>query len=623
MANQYAWMVLILIWTNSMPTKCQFGGENILLSFGRFLQDGEIQMSNEPQDKSRILKKYDFIIVGAGTAGCTLASRLTEVPEWKVLLIEAGGHENFVMDIPLLANYLQFTEANWKYKTAPSNNSCLAMDKRQCNWPRGKVMGGSSVLNYMIYTRGNRRDFDLWRDLGNPGWGWDDVLPYFKKIERYGIPEFNDPKYHSESGYLDVQYAAYRTRIAEAWVKGGQEVGHKYADHNGATQTGVSYLQLSLSNGTRHSSNRAYLMPVKNRKNLHVIKHTMVTKLLMDGKKVIGVEILRSNKKFEIFAKKEVIVSAGAINSPQLLMLSGIGPKKHLEEMNIPVVQDLKVGYNLMDHIAAGGLTFTVNRDITFLSSFDVFTHPNKIFQWMNTRVGPLSVPGGCEAVAFIDLMNKKSKDGWADMELLFVGGGINSDPLLRRNFGIADDLYNTVFGPLGLRPTYMVLPMLMRPRSKGRIKLKSNNPRVYPVINPNYYAYQEDVDTMVAGMKEAIKIAETPAMKAIGTKLYDRPIPACAQYGFGSDKYWECHAKHFTFTIYHASGTCKMGPRSDPTAVIDSRLRVHGIQGVRVADVSIMPEITSGHPNSPVYMIAEKAADMIKEDWGIPIKTV
>lgn len=584
-----------------------------------FVQDGTNQLDNEPSDRARLLSEYDFIIIGAGTAGCTLANRLTEVPEWKVLLVEAGINENFVMDIPLLANYLQFSSANWKYKTKPSNRYCAGFVNGQCNWPRGKVMGGSSVLNYMIYTRGAKQDYVNWEAMGNDGWGWDDVLPYFKKIENYNIPDFDNPDYHGHEGYLNVEYSPYRTEKGKAWVSGAQELGFKYGDHNGAEYSGVSFLQLSMKNGTRHSSSRAYLHPIHKRNNLHVSKGSMVTKLVFDetNTKVIGVEFEKKMKKYKILAKKEVILSAGAINSPQLLMLSGVGPRDHLKSMRIPVVKDLKVGYNLMDHIAAGGLQFLVLDQKTSISTAYIMTHLNMIFEWMSTHKGPLSVPGGCEALVFMDLKDKFNKTGWPNMELLFISGGLNADPTLPNNFGFDEQIYRRTYGPLGSNDAFMVFPMLMRPKSKGRVMLQSRNPKTHPTLIPNYFDYPEDLQDIVEGMKVAIEISKQISMQKIGATLYDVPIQECLTHGtFGSDAYFACQARMFTFTIYHQSGTCKMGQAGDPTTVVDSRLKVHGIDNLRVIDASIMPEIVSSHTNSPVYMIAEKGADMIKQDW-------
>nr|ATJ44528.1 alcohol oxidase 1 [Helicoverpa assulta] len=608
------WVIFALL----LPTDTQI--LNPVSSFMNFLNEGTRQLDNEPPDHSNMLTEYDFIIVGAGTAGCVLANRLTEIPEWKVLLIEAGANENYVMDIPIVANYLQFTSANWAYKTMPSSKYCAGFENQQCNWPRGKVVGGSSVLNYMIYTRGAKPDYDSWEAMGNEGWGWDDVLPYFKKIENFNIPAFDDEKYHGYSGHLNVEHAPFRTSKGKAWVKAAQEMGFKYGDHNGASPAGVSFLQLSMKNGTRHSASRAYLHPVSSRNNLHVSKNSMVTKLIFDDSntKVIGVEFEKNNKKFKVLAKKEIILSAGAINSPQLLMLSGIGPKNHLESMRINVVKDLPVGYNLMDHIAAGGLQFVVRQQNLTLSTEYILNHLDLVFKWMRSHKGPLSIPGGCEALVFLNLKDKFNTTAWPDMELLFITGGLNSDPLLPRNFGFDNQIYSDTYGPLGKSDAFMVFPMLMRPKSKGRVMLRNKNPKAHPALYPNYFEYPEDLQKIVEGIKLSVEIARQPAMKKIGAKLYDVPIEDCLKHGpFGSDAYFACQAQMFTFTIYHQSGTCKMGMESDPSAVVSPRLKVHGIDGIRVIDASVMPEIVSSHTNAPVYMIAEKGADMIKSDWG------
>lgn len=524
------------------------------------------------------------------------------------------------MDLPIVANYLQFTDSNWKYKTMPSNRYCMGMDNAQCNYPRGKVMGGSSVLNYMIYTRGNRRDYDNWARMGNRGWSFSEVLPYFKKVENFTVPIPFDPNYHSKSGYLTLSYAPYKTPIADAIVESGVQMGLRNVDYNGPTQTGVSRLQVTLKDGVRHSSSRAYLHPVGKRPNLHVKKLGMVRKVLIDPvtKRAYGVEIESRGRIIGVRAKKEVILSAGAINSPQLLMLSGVGPKKHLSRNNITAIQNLKVGYNLMDHIAVGGLTFLI--DYPFSIRTEKMLQSEPLTQYLNKHEGPLSVPGGCEVLIFQDLKDPTNPDGYPDMELLYEAGSIVSDPLLRKDFGITDEIYNAVYKPIENAESFMVFPMLMRPKSKGRVMLKSGSYKDKPLIFPNYFAYKEDMDTIIEGLKLALNVSKQPALVALGTRLHDIPIPSCAKYGFGTDSYWECMARHFTFTIYHQSGTCKMGPANDKTAVVDPRLRVYGIKGLRVIDASVMPEIPAAHTNAPTFMIAEKGADMIKEDWGVRV---
>ncbi|KAJ3620549.1 hypothetical protein MTP99_004488 [Tenebrio molitor] len=591
--------------------------QSVLEGIINLLQEGGAQTILEPEDARVLLPEYDFIVVGAGTAGCVLANRLSENPDWNVLLIEAGRSENYLMDMPILANYLQFTDSNWKYKTAPSGRFCMGMDNQQCNWPRGKVIGGSSVLNYMIYTRGNRRDYDHWAALGNEGWSFKDVLPYFRKVENFSVPDAPDPSYHNKEGYLQVSYSPFKTKIADAIIDASIENGINYVDYNGPIQVGVSRLQVTMRDGVRESSSRAYLHPIGSRPNLHVKKEAMVNKILIDPKtkQTVGVEFIRDRRKYTIRAKKEVIVSAGAINSPQLLMLSGIGPKKHLTQKGIPVLSNLKVGYNLMDHIALGGLTFIIDQPYS-LNTEKMITTEN-MRQYLNYHKGPLSVPGGCEVLVFHDLKNPTDPDGYPDIELLFQGGSIVSDPLLRKDFGITDDIYEAVYRPIENFESFMVFPMLMRPKSKGRIMLKDSNYRSKPYIFPNYFAFEEDMDTIMGGVHLILNITKQPALQKLGTRLHTIPIPQCQRYGFGSDDYFKCMARHFTFTIYHQSGTCKMGPPTDKKAVVDPRLRVYGIKGLRVIDASIMPEVPAAHTNAPTFMIAEKGADMIKQDWS------
>ncbi|XP_063238219.1 glucose dehydrogenase [FAD, quinone]-like [Bacillus rossius redtenbacheri] len=584
----------------------------------KILQEGGTHLYNEPPDEANIYSEYDFIVVGAGSAGCVVANRLTEVPDWTVLLIEAGREENYVMDVPILANYLQFSDANWKYKTEPSDTACLGHTNRQCNWPRGKVMGGSSVLNYMIYTRGNWRDYDNWLEMGNEGWGYKDVLPYFMKSEDNNVEEMEmDNEYHSKGGYLSVSNIPYRTALADRFIEAGLETGSRIIDYNGQNQTGFSYLQVSMKNGTRWSGSRAFLHPIRDRKNLHVKKYSLVTRILIDPRTKVayGVEFVNKQYTYRVMAKREVIISAGTINSPQLLMLSGIGPQEHLRSHKIPVIKDLKVGYNLMDHIAFGGLLFTCN--VSSLRTVDLLFSPEYYRKYFSYHRGPFSIPGGCEAMALYDLQNPNVTDGYPDTELLFQSGSIVSDPTLIKNFGIDEALYNLVYKEIENENTWMVLPMLLLPKSKGRITLKDRNPKHKPLIHHNYYTVQDDLDTMVAAIKKTIELSKTKAMQKIGSRLYDKKLPGCTELSFGSDEYWRCAARQLTFTIYHYTGTCKMGPASDSNSVVDPRLRVHGIKSLRVIDASIMPMIPNCHTNAPTYMIAEKGSDMIKEDWS------
>ncbi|KYQ55060.1 Glucose dehydrogenase [acceptor] [Trachymyrmex zeteki] len=596
-----------------------------ILDFGigtlNFLQQGQRYMNQKiPDMVPQFGAAYDFVVIGAGTAGATIAARLSEIHQVEVLLIEAGSTENFLMDIPLFGYMLQLSnDINWKYQTKSSNKYCLGMNDNRCNWPGGKVMGGSSVLNYMIATRGGAEDYDRWAKMGNEGWAYKNVLKYFKKLETIDIPELqSDTIYHGTKGPLHISYPLYHTPLAEAFLKAGKELGYPLLDYNGKNTIGFSYVQATMINGTRMSSNRAYLHPARNRRNLHVTHESRVKKILIDRhtNRAIGVEFIKHRRIISVFASKEVILCAGAVGSPQLLMLSGIGPAKHLSELGINIVRDLPVGENLMDHVAFGGLTWTVDEPVSIrIADMINPTHPF-MRDFLMSQSGPITIPGGCEALAFIDTKHSTELHGLPDIELLFTGSGLKGDMILPIIMGLNNRMhqiwnkYTSTYG-------WTILPMLLKPKSRGRIRLLANNINVKPEIVPNYFDNPEDVKTMIDGIKAAISIGQTKAMKMFGSQLLNDTFPGCENYEYDSYDYWECAMRTATLTIYHYTGTCKMGPKGDPTAVVDPRLKVIGIQGLRVADGSIMPEIISAHTNIPIYMIAEKLADMVKEDWG------
>ncbi|PSN46845.1 Glucose dehydrogenase [FAD, quinone] [Blattella germanica] len=574
----------------------------------------------EPPDEAKTLPEYDFIVVGAGTAGCAVANRLTEIPEWQVLLLEAGGEENYIMDIPINAIRNQFSGINWNYRSVPSDVACLGLTNNQCVYPRGKVMGGSSVLNYMVHTRGNRRDFDEWEKLGNTGWGYDDILPYFLKSENLEIPELaKDKTYHSTGGYLTISYPPYHTPLAEAFLEAGREIGQPITDYNGKSQIGFSFVQTTTKNGTRWSASRGFLHPIRKRKNLNVKKRSQVTKVLLDPKTkaAYGVEFTRRGKRYIVRARKEVILSAGAINSPQLLMLSGVGPREHLEDMNIPVIKDLPVGFNLMDHMSVIGITHVVNQSVS-LRTDTVLEDGKNLVDYFSLHKGPLSATGAAEALAFYDFDDPQDPDGDPDIELLFLGGSVVSDVALRRSFGISDNVYDAVYKPIEENHTWMVIPELLKPKSRGRIMLKDKNPMHKPLLYHGYLQHPQDMETTLKGIKLILKLGQTKAFQKYGSRLLDIPVPGCRSFQFGSDDYWRCVIRHLTFSIYHLSGTCKMAPRRDPGAVVDPRLSVYGVKNLRVIDASIIPVVPRAHTNAATVMIAEKGSDMIKDDWGV-----
>ncbi|XP_035739952.1 glucose dehydrogenase [FAD, quinone]-like [Vespa mandarinia] len=591
----------------------------ILISALTYFHYHLIDPENQTQVTKDLLKDYDFVVVGGGSAGSVVVNRLTENPEWSVLLLEAGGHETVISDVPALSTYLYNTKMDWKYRTENQDSACQAMKDKRCCWPRGKVLGGSSVLNAMLYVRGNRRDYDQWESFGNPGWGYDDVLPYFKKSQDQRNPYLaRNTKYHSTGGYLTIQECPYKTPLAPAYLQAAEEMGYNIVDVNGQQQMGFALPQYTMRKGARCSAAKAFVRPIKFRKNFHLSLWSHVTRVLIDPstKRAYGVEFIKNDRVETVFAKKEVILSAGAINTPQLLMLSGIGAKNHLEDLGIPVIQNSPgVGQNLQDHISIVGLTFLIDHEISFV--YNRILNINSILKYAITENGPLTSSIGIDAVGFLSTKYANQTDDWPDIEFLITSATINSSGKVPKNaFCLKDNFYDEVYGEITNRDSFHIIPMILRPKSLGYIHLKSKDPLDYPLMYHNYLTNPDDVNVLREGVKAAIAFAETSSMKRFGTRFYSKPLPNCKHLPMFTDEYWECAIRQFTMTIYHMSCTAKMGPRSDPMAVVDPSLKVYGVEGLRVIDASIMPTITSGNINAPVIMIGEKGSDLIKKDW-------
>lgn len=562
---------------------------------------------------------YDFIVVGAGAAGCTLANRLSENPNWRVLLLEAGGTENPFHQIPVMAAFLQGTHSNWNYRSEPQKLACFGMNDNKCALPRGRVLGGTSSINYMIYNRGNRRDFDRWAEYGNKGWSYKEVLPYFLKSEDANLHGLRNSKYHNVSGPLSVEDVGYRTKIVNSWVKAANQAGHKSTDYNGESQLGVSFVQATTQQGHRFSAAKAFIEPVRNRPNLQIITFARATKILINNstKEAYGVEYEFNGVVYKAKARREVILSSGAFNSPQLLMLSGIGPSDNLNAIEVPIIKELPVGKILYDHMCHFGPTIILNTkgnslDIRAIKISDV---TNYLFK----RPSQLSIIGGVEALAFAKVPQSSEPADFPDVELIFVSGSFASDlgTGLKQGANLRDDVYNKVYKPLEStrEDHYSTLIMQFHPKSQGRIWLHNRNPYEDVKIDPKYYSNSEDVEFLLSGIKESIKIMKQPAMQKFGARLHNIPLPGCRNYEFGSDDYWRCSIRTLSYTLHHQVATCRMGPASNPTTVVDERLRVHGIKRLRVADTSIIPFPPTAHTNAAAFMIGEKAADMIKED--------
>jgi choline dehydrogenase len=418
-------------------------------------------------------------------------------------------------------------------------------------------------------------------------------------------------------GYLTVQDAPYLTPIGPAFIQAGEEMGYDVIDVNGDQQTGFGFFQFTQRRAARCSAAKAFLRPARLRKNLHVALFSHVTKIIIDEttKRALGVELIRNGRKQAVYAKREVILSAGAIGSPHLLMLSGIGPREDLERVGVKVVHDSPgVGRNLQDHIAVGGLVFPIDHPISFI--MNRLVNINSAVRYAVTEDGPLTSNVGLETVGFISTKYANQSDDWPDMEFMLTSASTTSDDQARTAHGLTDEFYNYMYSDIRNKDIFGVFPMMLRPKSRGFIKLQSKNPLRYPLLYHNYLTHPDDIAVLREGVKASIAFVETKAMKRFGARFHDRKLPNCKHLESYTDEYWDCAVKQYTLSIYHYSCTNKMGTADDPFAVVDNQLRVYGIKGLRVIDASIMPTITSGNINAPVIMIGEKGADMIKNLW-------
>lgn len=450
-------------------------------------------------------KSYDFIVVGAGSGGSVVANRLSENPKWSVLVLEAGKDEIFLTDVPLMAPLFTTTSYSWGDRSEKLTTACLGLFASRCHIPHGKSLGGTSAINFMLYSRGHRKDFDEWASVGNSGWSYEEILPYFIKSENCSSCQGIEEEFHGFEGYLNIENPGYRSPFLESFLEAGRLLGYQPGDYNGYSTLRFSVAQATLRKGVRCSASKAFLKSVQRRPNLAIHTQARVTKIVIDPslKRAYGVEVLKNGKRYFVKASKEVILSAGSINSPHLLMLSGIGPKEDLQRAGIPVIKDLKVGYNLQDHMAFSLLAFLVNQSVT-VSDLSV-QNPVDMYNYIFNGKGPFTLPGGAEALAFIKTKySALNADDYPDVELVLGDGAVNGDVFgsLRYLLGIPDSTFRQVYGTILNKPAFSIVPVLMRPRSKGRVKIRDANPLRRPILLPNYFEDPLDVKVLVEGIK-------------------------------------------------------------------------------------------------------------------------
>jgi choline dehydrogenase-like flavoprotein len=540
---------------------------------------------------SETLDSYDYVIVGGGTAGCLLANRLSAMRGARVLLIEAGGADDWIWTkIPI--GYLYCfgnPKVDWCFSTAPEPG----LNGRSLNYPRGRVLGGCSSINGMIYMRGQARDYDMWRQMGCEGWAWDEVLPYFLRHEdQWAMSEDDFAGAHARGGEWRIERPRVRWRILDAWAEAAEQAGiPRVRDFNAGNNEGSSYFQVNQRSGVRWNTSRAFLTPAMERSNLSVLTQAQVERLIVEGGRVTGLIVKRRAFPLKIGVKREVILAAGAIGSPHLLQLSGIGAGDRLHRLGIGVVHSLPgVGENLQDHLQIR-CAYKVSGVETLNERSQSLVQKARIgLEYALRRTGPMTM-------APSQLGTFARSDPTRDTPNLQY----HIQPLTLPKFG----------EPLDPFPAFTASVCNLRPTSRGFVSIASPDPYVHPVIQPNYLTTEEDRRVAADAIRLTRQIVAQPALAQYRPQEF-RPGP---EVGDDSEALARA-AGDVATTIFHPVGTCRMGPASDPYAVVGSRLKVHGLEGLRIADASVMPTITSGNTAAPTLMIAEKAAAMIEQDW-------
>ncbi|XP_031838193.1 glucose dehydrogenase [FAD, quinone] isoform X2 [Nomia melanderi] len=553
---------------------------------------------------------FDFIIVGAGIAGPVIARRLSDNPWWRVLLIEAGPEEPTMTAIPGLAFHAVNSSVDWKIKTEPTEphpTACLDT-MGVCTWPRGKMVSGTGGMHGMMYVRGHPEVYNSWARSGALGWSYDEVVHYFERAENPIDQSMLSDKRRTVPipGPMKIEHFRDKPAFADEILKAADELGYRTAMLKEYAQTGFMVAPMTTDKGLRGTTSRNYIRPVHGRRNLRVLINAHVTRILLNQwqSKAYGVELIdKDGFKRTVKANKEVILTAGAIGSPQILLNSGIGPKEDLTKLGLNVVKDLPVGKNLHNHVSVG-VHYSI-RD----TAYEAMTM-DSVNEYLETRSGPLTSTGITQVTAFLE--SSYAANGVPDIQVFFDG----FSPKCPRT-GLPFECLNGALALCSDRREIVMRPTVVTVASRGYLKLRSGDPLVQPLIYPNYFTDMKDMKVLVEGIKKSNDLVNTQAMKNWDLRMEPVIHPLCTNYHFASDAYWECYIRAATGPENHQAGTCKMGAYSDPTAVVDPELRVRGVTNIRVADASIFPIVPNSNPIAAIMMTAEKAADMIRHTWS------